>query len=117
KAACERQGLPVSCDQCDGDGTRERYPGQRAEAEAWTETEPPAGDGWQLWETTSEGSPSSPVFKTPEDLAAWCAQHATVFGSMEATYGEWLRMFVNDETDVGSMMVTAGGPPTFLQRQ
>jgi hypothetical protein len=33
--------------------------------------EPPAGAGWQLWETVSEGSPASPVFGTAEELAGW----------------------------------------------
>ena len=26
--------------------------------------EPPIGDGWQVWETVSEGSPVTPVFAT-----------------------------------------------------
>jgi len=33
------------------------------------EIEPPAGDGWQLWETVSEGSPISPVFKTETEFS------------------------------------------------
>ena len=32
---------------------------------------PPAGDGWQLWETVSEGSPITPVFTSAEELASW----------------------------------------------
>lgn len=43
------------------------------ERDAWYDnfvpTEPPAGDGWQVWETVSEGSPVTPVFATDEDLA------------------------------------------------
>ena len=39
-----------------------------AEADVWTATEPPAGEGWQMWETVSEGSPVTPVFPTPEAL-------------------------------------------------
>lgn len=31
--------------------------------------EPPEGEGWQVWETVSEGSPISPVFATAEELA------------------------------------------------
>lgn len=73
KAACERQGIDPKCPACDGHGYTERYPGQRAEAEAWEEEEPPEGDGWQLWETVSEGSPISPVFPTAEALAEWIA--------------------------------------------
>ena len=34
--------------------------------------EPPKGDGYQLWETTSEGSPASPVFETLDKLCEWC---------------------------------------------
>ena len=37
--------------------------------------DPPAGDGWQLWETVSEGSPITPAFATPEELARWCVDH------------------------------------------
>lgn len=59
------------CPRCQGSGTLERYPGQKAEAEAWRPVEPPAGDGWQLWETVSEGSPISPVFATDEELTRW----------------------------------------------
>lgn len=36
-----------------------------------TDTEPPTGDGYQLWETVSEGSPVSPVFEDREGLAWW----------------------------------------------
>lgn len=71
RARCERDGFPVSCATCGGRATIEAYEGQRAEAEAWERTDPPEGDGWQLWETVSEGSPMSPVFDTPEGLAGW----------------------------------------------
>lgn len=33
--------------------------------------EPPVGDGYQLWETISVGSPVSPVFETLEQLSNW----------------------------------------------
>ena len=71
KARCAREGVPSRCSHCNGDGYFEAYPGQRAEAEAWQRTDPPTGDGWQLWTTASEGSPMSPVFPTADDLAAW----------------------------------------------
>ena len=56
-----------------------------------TEIEPPAGDGWQMWETVSEGSPVSPVFATPEELARWLADHPVGVTS-DCTYEHWLRM-------------------------
>lgn len=70
-ARCEREGFPTRCARCEGYATLEAHPGQRAEAEAWEPTGPPEGEGWQLWETVSEGSPMSPVFATAEDLAGW----------------------------------------------
>jgi len=39
--------------------------------EAWERTDPPAGEGWQIWETVSEGSPVSPVLPTAEALVEW----------------------------------------------
>lgn len=49
--------------------------------------------GWQMWETTSEGSPISPVLSTPEELARWLADNnASAFGSWTNTYEEWLLM-------------------------
>lgn len=39
-------------------------------------TEPPTGDGYQLWETVSEGSPVSPVFEDREGLAWWMTTEA-----------------------------------------
>lgn len=55
--------------------------------------DPPEGEGWQMWETCTEGSPMSPVFKTPEELARWLADNnASAFGNLTATYEQWLGM-------------------------
>lgn len=69
------------CDQCNGHGDVEKYPGQRAEYEAWEPTDPPEGDGWQLWQTVSEGGPVSPVFATPEELATWMSSPEYTWGA------------------------------------
>lgn len=37
----------------------------------WVKTKPPTGDGWQLWETFSQGSPVSPVFSDRYELQGW----------------------------------------------
>lgn len=71
RARCEREGIDDTCPTCKGHGSVEKYEGQRAEAEAWESTDPPKGEGWQLWETVSEGSPVSPVFATADELAGW----------------------------------------------
>lgn len=81
-ARCERVGIAHTCKTCEGHGTTERYEGQRAEAEEWKPVDPPAGEGWQLWETVSEGSPISPVFTTAEELARWLTTPAACWGAM-----------------------------------
>lgn len=54
--------------------------------------EPPEGEGYQLWETTSEGSPVSPVFKTLDELCEWCEVNATTFARFTATKERWKSM-------------------------
>ncbi|MHB1778053.1 MAG: hypothetical protein ACYCU7_19030 [Acidimicrobiales bacterium] len=77
------------CTHCKGDAvdpeTKEAY-------EAWQKFEPPTGEGYQLWETTSEGSPISPVFATLDDLCQWAAENATTFARCKATASEWRSM-------------------------
>ena len=53
---------------------------------------PPTGEGYQLWETTTEGSPTSPVFETLDELCEWCAENATTFGQNRATKEQWKQM-------------------------
>lgn len=92
---CKKLAITIECPTCGGQGdiaTDE----QRAAAEAWTWTEPPTGDGYQLWETTSEGSPSGPVFDTLEALCEWAADNATTFASARATAAEWRAMLDKD---------------------
>jgi len=67
----ELAGLPSewkTCSVCEGEGMD---PAVRDAYEAWEATEPPAGEGWQVWETVSEGSPVSPVFASPGELTMW----------------------------------------------
>lgn len=58
------------CPNCNGEGSNPT-PEEQERYDAWQPTEPPTGDGWQLWQTVSEGGPVSPVFPTPEGLAHW----------------------------------------------
>ena len=49
--------------------------------------------GWAIYETTSEGTPLTPTFATPEELATWCAEHkVSTFGDFTADYDSWLAM-------------------------
>jgi hypothetical protein len=104
KERCRRLGTSELCDRCKGramDCTDAEYEAW----ENWVGTEPPEGEGWQLWETTSEGSPQSPVFRTARELADWCALNATLFAHMRQSADEWLRSFEAGTTDVDSLLV------------
>lgn len=48
---------------------------------------------YQMYETTSEGTPISPVMETPEQLARWLADNgASAFAGQTASYEAWLRV-------------------------
>jgi hypothetical protein len=102
---CERLGIEPLCSTCQGQGAVEAYPGQRAEEEAWERTEPPAGDGWQLWETVSEGSPISPVFPERDGLIEWLCSDAYRFGISRPL-----------TRDAAEAFVSAGWAPTMIVR-
>lgn len=56
---------------------------------------------FQMYETTTEGTPISPVFAQAEELARWLADHeVTVFGSWPATREQWLIIIENPETSI-----------------
>ena len=46
---------------------------------------------FMMYEDTTEGTPKSPAFETPEELAQWLADSgASSFAHFAATYDEWL---------------------------
>jgi len=48
---------------------------------------------FMMYENTSEGTPISPAFATPEELAHWLADTgASSFGNITASYEAWLRI-------------------------
>lgn len=48
---------------------------------------------FQMYESTSEGTPISPVMETPEELARWLVEHnAPAFAGVTADYEAWLRV-------------------------
>ncbi|MCG7945868.1 MAG: hypothetical protein N0C84_05925 [Candidatus Thiodiazotropha taylori] len=100
-------GLPEdwgSCSTCGGEGI---HPDAKEQYEAWERFEPPTGEGYQIWETVSEGSPISPVFATPEELATHMAD--TRWGADKGTdYETWLR-FINGPGWAPSMVGDAKG--------
>jgi hypothetical protein len=81
---------------CDEDGYLWASPDSKKAHEEWEPFDPPEGDGFQLWETTSEGSPTTPVFKTMEELCAYAAEHCSTFADCKATAEEWREMLDKD---------------------
>lgn len=92
---CDILGYEKFCEQCDGDGSIFFDPKDKIAYENWEPIEPPYGDGYQLWETVSEGSPVSPVFESSRDLSFWM---------MESGYEEWQYMDVRN----GKMYLPSG---------
>jgi hypothetical protein len=93
QAKCKRLRVSYKCKDCKGRG--HTWPSRQVcnYYNAWRSKEPPTGEGWQMWETTSEGSPMSPVFAAPEELAKWLADTgASSFGGGTATYEQWIAM-------------------------
>lgn len=74
RAECERRGIETRCSVCDGEGFKWPDSETQKNHDEWEQEEPPTGEGWQLWETVSEGSPITPVFKTPEELIDFMCQ-------------------------------------------
>ena len=74
--------------------------------------EPPTGfgkeeKGYQVWEDVSEGSPVSPVFLRPEDLAHWMTENDDSITS-GTSYKAWLKM-IKEEGGCPSMMMNNKG--------
>lgn len=88
--AAKRLAFPYACTVCGGSGELWQSPEIKKMAEGWEPIEPPKGEGWQLWETVSEGSPITPVFPTAEALVkygdAW--DHKWTQGQAEAMIAE-----------------------------
>lgn len=92
KARAEREGFAnLECGRC-VDGTIWSSEEARLAAEAWEPSDPPTGDGYQLWETCSDGSPVSPVFATLDELCAYAADNCTTFADIKTSASEWRRM-------------------------
>lgn len=106
KFICKAAGMPENwgiCKTCGGDAIDPKF---RKQYEEWKRSDPPIGPGFQLWETTSEGSPMSPVFETLDALCEWAEKNASTFADYKTTAAEWKRMLGEDfvTTSVGRMV-------------
>lgn len=105
----EAAGLDTwgGCGTCQGHGSLETYEGQRADADAWKPTPPPAGEGWQLWSTAGDPMPVSPVFAGEHDFAVWMS---TVYKPVGGPLSyEQARRFISVGFTLGSGVITAEG--------
>lgn len=92
----EKEGWDSSCPHCKGEGVLFLNDEIKRLHEEFRWQEPPTGEGYQMWEDTSEGSPISPVFKTAEELAEYCEREGVSwFGARTAKKEDWLRV-IND---------------------
>lgn len=109
KARCKREGVPDSCERCDGEGAMWSSPEAKEIAENWEEEQPPEGDGYQVWETVSEGSPVTPVFKTPEELARHLVANDDSV-TKGTTFEQWMH-FISGPGWAPSMVSVNGQSP------
>jgi len=107
-AELARTGQEGTCPNCKGEGTTWPREEDKLAYDNWTSTEPPEGEGYQLWETVSEGSPISPVFEHPEDLARWLVVNRD--GSIDSgtTFKQWMT-FISGPGWAPSMIGTSAG--------
>lgn len=107
----------ITCQRCKGSATAAPKELQE-EAEAWEtahQIEPPTGDGWQLWETVSEGSPISPVFETAVELVEFMSTPAPEARSIPWAQGysrAAAEAFVKTGHSVASFVMSANGEIT-----
>jgi len=71
-----------------------------------------------MYETTTEGTPVSPAFEKPQDLAKWLVDNnVPVFANMMATYEQWMDIIMNSAgpmllPESGKMGLACDVPPT-----
>jgi hypothetical protein len=86
--------FPSYADKDDRLQTYEEWAGGRPDLAdympAWPDAE---RTHYMMYEDTSEGTPISPAFATPEELARWLVDNgASSFGHSTASYESWLRV-------------------------
>lgn len=93
-SAWERGEYPDYADEEDRKLTYEEWSGPRPNKEdympQWKEEE---CTHLMMYESTSKGTPLSPAFETPEELARWLTDNkVSAFGDLLGSYEGWLRV-------------------------
>lgn len=92
KARAESLGVYGVCEHCQGDGEIWQSEEIKKMNENWENFGPPEGEGFQLWSTTTEGHPMTPVFATLEALCEYCeTNRVPVFAADTLSAAEWLK--------------------------
>lgn len=94
KAKWDRGEFPDYADEDSKKLSYEEWNGRRPNPEDympdWPEKE---RTHFMMYESTSEGTPISPAFETPEELARWLVDNETnAFAGQTASYESWLRV-------------------------
>lgn len=86
EARAKHLGIYGKCEHCNGEGEIWQSEEIKKLHDDWEEFDPPSGEGFQLWSTTTEGHPMTPVFKSLEELCQYCEDEGvSVFGENTAT--------------------------------
>lgn len=72
KARLKREKKDYKCNSCKGTGENWQHHKAKSLYKNWKKYDPPTGKGFQLWTTTNEGSPMTPVFESLEKLCEYC---------------------------------------------
>lgn len=96
KTRATRLGFFGYCEICKGKAYFFRNKKHEEENEAWECTEPPVGEAYQIWETVSEGSPVSPPFLKPEDLAKWMLRNDDSV-TKDSTFEDWIKFITKNQ--------------------
>lgn len=110
RARAEQRGVYGKCPICHGEGVVWDSPRMKERYESWEQEDPPKGEGWQLWETVSEGSPITPVYPTAEKLIKhMCRRNAPGALPWDTGYSEEAaRSFVMGPCWAPSMAIIGG---------
>lgn len=108
--------LEIVCYLCDGKGVNsknKKCPLCYGTKSVSPVVEPPKGwdykktNGYQIWQTVSEGSPISPVFLKPEELAKWMTENDKSV-SKGTSYEAWLKMIMKEGNCPSGIMTNEG---------
>jgi hypothetical protein len=93
-AAWARGEFPEYADAESRQLSYQEWNGERPDPKDYMPAWPPElATHFMMYETTSEGSPISPAFATPEELARWIVDNkASAFADQTASYEGWLRI-------------------------